>query len=47
MGLDFIVEDPNMTSDFYSELSNAYKGSNNITKSVTFAKKAETLKTQQ
>lgn len=47
MGLDFIVEDPKMESDFYLELSLAYKGINNIIKSNTFAKKAEALKTQQ
>ncbi|WP_296316054.1 tetratricopeptide repeat protein [Winogradskyella sp. UBA3174] len=47
MGLDFIVENPNMEADFYSELSIAYKGINNISKSETFAKKAQAIKAQQ
>jgi hypothetical protein len=36
-----------MESDFYSELSKAYKGINNISKSEAFAKKAKDLKAQQ
>ncbi|MDH7913670.1 tetratricopeptide repeat protein [Winogradskyella sp. SYSU M77433] len=47
MGLDFLIENPQMESDFYSELSIAYKGLNNISKSETFAKKAQALKAQQ
>ncbi|MAX70269.1 MAG: hypothetical protein CMC76_04090 [Flavobacteriaceae bacterium] len=47
MGLDFLIENPKMESDFYSELSIAYKGLNNISKSETFAKKAKALKAQQ
>jgi tetratricopeptide (TPR) repeat protein len=47
MGLDFLIENPTMESDFYSELSVAYKGLNNISKSETFAKKAQALKAQQ
>jgi len=47
MGLDFIVENREMEADFYSELSLAYKALNNISKSETFAKKAEALKAQQ
>ena len=47
MGLDFLIENPQMESDFYSELSIAYKGLNNISKSETFAKKAKALKAQQ
>lgn len=47
MGLDFLIDNPNMEADFYSELSLAYKALNNIGKSETFAKKAEDLKTQQ
>ncbi len=47
MGLDFLVENPQMESDFYEQLSIAYKWDNNITKSETFAKKAQSIKTQQ
>jgi tetratricopeptide (TPR) repeat protein len=47
MGLDFLVDNPTMEADFYSELSIAYKALNNISKSETFAKKAQALKTQQ
>jgi tetratricopeptide (TPR) repeat protein len=47
MGLDFLIENPKMESDFYTELSIAYKGLNNITKSEAFAKKARDLKAQQ
>ncbi|WP_439152110.1 tetratricopeptide repeat protein [Winogradskyella sp.] len=47
MGLDFLIDNPNMEADFYSELSIAYKGLNNITKSETFAKKAQAIKAEQ
>jgi len=47
MGLDFLVDNPTMEADFYSELSIAYKALNNINKSETFAKKAQALKVQQ
>lgn len=47
MGLDFLVEDPQMEADFYSELSLAYNQLNNIPKSEAFAKKAQELKSQQ
>lgn len=47
MGLDFLIENPTMESDFYSQLSVAYKALNNISKSETFAKKAQALKAQQ
>ncbi|MBO3115186.1 tetratricopeptide repeat protein [Winogradskyella sp. DF17] len=47
MGLDFLVENPQMEADFYSELSLAYKQLNNISKSEAFAKKAQALKVQQ
>lgn len=46
MGLDFLIDDPTMEADFYSQLSMAYKGLNNISKSETFAKKAKALKAQ-
>ncbi|WP_315970266.1 tetratricopeptide repeat protein [Winogradskyella echinorum] len=47
MGLDFLIDDPTMEADFYSQLSMAYKGLNNISKSETFAKKAQAIKAQQ
>ena len=47
MGLDFLIDNPNMEGDFYSELSIAFKAQNNINKSETFAKKAQALKAQQ
>ncbi|SDG73799.1 Tetratricopeptide repeat-containing protein [Winogradskyella thalassocola] len=46
MGLDFLIDNPSMEADFYSELSIAYKTLNNISKSETFAKKAKALKAQ-
>ncbi|WP_299121135.1 tetratricopeptide repeat protein [uncultured Winogradskyella sp.] len=46
-GLDFLIDNPTMEADFYSELSIAYKALNNINKSETFAKKAQALKAQQ
>ena len=36
-----------MESDFYTQLSVAYKALNNNSKSETFAKKAQVLKNQQ
>ncbi|MCB0382847.1 MAG: tetratricopeptide repeat protein [Psychroserpens sp.] len=47
MGIDFVVDDPKMLSDFYTQLSMAYKQINNINKSETFAKKAEALSKQE
>ena len=47
MGADFVVDDSKMLSDFYTQLSIAYKQNNNITKSEAFAKKAEALSKQQ
>jgi tetratricopeptide (TPR) repeat protein len=47
MGLDFLIDNPTMEADFYSQMSIAYKALNNISKSETFAKKAEALKAQQ
>ncbi|WP_092445998.1 tetratricopeptide repeat protein [Winogradskyella sediminis] len=46
MGLDFLIDNPKMEADFYSELSIAYKALNNISKSEAFAKKAKDLKAQ-
>lgn len=46
-GLDYIIEDPKMESDFYTQLSVAYKLDNNNPKSQAFAKKAEALTKQQ
>ncbi|BAO75617.1 tetratricopeptide repeat protein [Winogradskyella sp. PG-2] len=47
MGLDYLIDNPNMEADFYSQLSLAYKALNNISKSEAFAKKAQDLKAQQ
>jgi len=47
MGADFVVDDSKMLSDFYIQMSIAYKQNNNITKSEAFAKKAEALSKQQ
>ncbi|WP_456437852.1 tetratricopeptide repeat protein [Psychroserpens sp.] len=47
MGADFVVDDSKMLSDFYTQLSIAYKQNNNITKSEAFAKKVEALSKQQ
>nr|WP_179349470.1 tetratricopeptide repeat protein [Winogradskyella pacifica] len=44
MGLDYLIDNPSMEADFYSELSIAYKALNNISKSEAFAKKAKALK---
>ena len=46
MGLDFLVENPQMERDFYVQLSKAYKLENNNTKSKAFAKKADAIKLQ-
>lgn len=46
IGLDFLIDDPKMQIDFYSQLSLAYRGINNISKAETFAKKVEALKAQ-
>jgi tetratricopeptide (TPR) repeat protein len=46
-GLDYVVDDIKMEADFYTQLSIAYKQTNNITKSQTFAKKAEALTKEQ
>lgn len=46
-GLDYIIDDPKMEGDFYTQLSLAYKLENNIPKSQAFAKKAEALTKQQ
>ena len=46
MGLDFLVDNPNMEADFYSELSLAYRVLNNISKSEAFAKKVQAIKAQ-
>jgi predicted Zn-dependent protease len=45
-GLDYLVDDPKMATDFYTQLSLAYKLDNNIPKSQAFAKKAAALTPQ-
>ncbi|MEH6536928.1 MAG: tetratricopeptide repeat protein [Psychroserpens sp.] len=47
MGLDYVVENPSMEADFYKQLSEAYKQTNNISQSEAFAKKAEALLKEQ
>ena len=47
MGLDFLVDNPQMEADFYTQLSRAYQLTNNNNKSEAFAKKAQALKAQQ
>lgn len=47
MGLEFLIENPKMEHDFYTQLSIAYKQDNNNAKSKAFAKKAEATKVQQ
>lgn len=42
-GLDYIIDDLKMEADFYTQLSTAYKLNNNISKSETFAKKAQAI----
>lgn len=43
-GLDYIVDNPKMEADFYTQLSVAYKLQNNTAKSEAFQKKAAALK---
>lgn len=45
-GLDYVIEDPKMEADFYTQLSLAYKLDNNNSKSQSFAKKAAALTNQ-
>ncbi|SHG79034.1 tetratricopeptide repeat protein [Winogradskyella jejuensis] len=47
MGLDFLVENPKMERDFYIQLSEAYKLTNNNAQSKAFAKKAQAIKLQK
>ncbi|RLD27284.1 MAG: hypothetical protein DRI75_09910 [Bacteroidetes bacterium] len=46
-GVDYVIDNIKMEADFYTQLSMAYKLDNNITKSQTFAKKAEQLLIKQ
>ena len=46
-GLDFLVENPTMERDFYMQLSEAYKLTNNNAKSKAFAIKAQAIKEQK
>lgn len=43
MGVEYIIENPKMEADFYTQLSEAYKQLNNISQAETFAKKAAAL----
>jgi len=42
-GLDYIIDDTKMESDFYSQLSESYKQDNNTVKAESYAKKAKDL----
>lgn len=42
-GLDYIIDDTKMESDFYSQLSESYRQENNPTKADVFAQKAKAL----
>lgn len=46
-GLDFLVENPTMERDFYMQLSEAYKLTNNNARSKAFAIKAQAIKEQK
>lgn len=46
IGLDFLVENPQMERDFYIQLSEAYTQTNNNSKAQAFAKKAKSLNDQ-
>jgi tetratricopeptide (TPR) repeat protein len=43
MGIEFVIDDLDLESQFYLQLSEAYKNNNNIKKSEENAKKAENL----
>ena len=43
VGLDYIIEDNKMESDFYKQLSKGYNGLNNLAKAKTFSDKAKKL----
>jgi len=47
MGVDYVIDNKQMKADFYKQLSTAYKMTNNIAKSKTFAKKAEQVLNKQ
>jgi len=47
MGLIYLIDNPKMEADFYTQLSKAYKLNNNTDKSEIFAKKAAQLLEQQ
>ena len=47
MGLEFVVDNPQMEGDFYKQLSESYKQRNNIKESEAFAKKAEAIMKEQ
>jgi len=47
IGVDYVIDDTKMLTDFYKQLSQAYKMMNNIKKSETFAKKAQALSNGQ
>tara|TARA_R110001632_G_scaffold127650_2_gene241415 strand:- start:90 stop:1421 length:1332 start_codon:yes stop_codon:yes gene_type:complete len=46
IGIDYIIEDVKMESDYYQQLGEAYTGKGNTTKASTFLEKAKSLKAQ-
>ena len=44
MGLDYLIDDPNMEKDFYTQISSAYTLLNNTSKAKTFSDKADKIK---
>lgn len=45
IGVDFVIDDTKMETDFYKQLSTAYSAINNTTKAKTFSDKAKQLET--
>lgn len=45
-GIDYVIEDNKMLSDFYKQLADAYTKSNNTKKAQEFTKKAQKLESQ-
>ena len=46
IGVDYIIENVKMESDFYQQLGEAYTGKGNVTKANAFLEKAKSLKAQ-
>lgn len=46
-GVDFVIDNPQMKADFYTQLSKAYQGLGNSEKAAAFQQKAANLKTNE